>query len=259
MEAWTGKKEASKSLKKIDKPSKTPKKDRERAAQIEAALRKYNSNILNRINRKNSVIKNKEHMDNPFDINKDKPNLNDTTKDMEDSESSLLSRMASSSSGQYSSKSLGKKPMLMEASHKEGWKTVVHGTKRHIYDLLGDVSYFLGAVMARNQEIRVDFSQVTGRDQAKEILANKEIESFLMAIDNINNQMNNQKKVLVRDIPLDISNKEVRAAIKKFGKSIIVRKDAIIEQKKTWEAKLVGLVQNCTAYYLSTTLDQIKA
>ncbi|KAG9299079.1 hypothetical protein G9A89_020392 [Geosiphon pyriformis] len=50
----------------------------------------------------------------------------------------------------------------------------------------------------------------------------------------------------------------------------MVRKDAvriypmigtqkIIEQRKAWEAKLVGLPQNCTAHYLSTTLDQIKA
>ncbi|KAG9300557.1 hypothetical protein G9A89_002435 [Geosiphon pyriformis] len=33
----------------------------------------------------------------------------------------------------------------------------------------------------------------------------------------------------------------------------------IIEQRKTWEAKLVDLPQNCTAHYLSTTLDQISA
>ncbi|KAG9299760.1 hypothetical protein G9A89_013120 [Geosiphon pyriformis] len=87
-----------------------------------------------------------------------------------------------------------------------------------IYNLLEDVSYLLGAVITRNQEIRVDFSQVAGRDQAREILANKEIESFLMATDGVNNQMAGQRKVLVRDIPLGISDKEVRAAIKKFGK-----------------------------------------
>ncbi|KAG9299077.1 hypothetical protein G9A89_020390 [Geosiphon pyriformis] len=120
MEAWTGEKKASKSLKKVDKPSKTPKKDKERAAQIEAALRKCNSDILDRINRGNFATENDEHMDNPFDTNKDKPNLDDAAENIEDSESSLLSRMASPSPSQYSSKSLGKKPMLMEANQKEG-------------------------------------------------------------------------------------------------------------------------------------------
>ncbi|KAG9294450.1 hypothetical protein G9A89_001955 [Geosiphon pyriformis] len=156
--------------------------------------------------------------------------------------------------------------------------------------------------MARNQEIRVDFSQVARRDQVREILANNEIESFLMAIDGINIQIAGQKKVLVRDIPLGISDREVGAAMKEFGevKKIqirvagkwqsavieynnqeeatravdqwltMVRKNVvriysmigtqkIIEQRKTWEAKLVGLPQNCTAHYLSTTLDQIRA
>ncbi|KAG9292554.1 hypothetical protein G9A89_006925 [Geosiphon pyriformis] len=149
---------------------------------------------------------------------------------------------------------------------------VVYGTKRHvlfvqaldisekimekkvewIYDLLENIRYLLGAVIARNQEIRVDFFQVAGRDQAREILANNKIESFLMATDGVNNQMAGQRKVLVRDIPLVISDKEVGAAIKEFG-------EKIIKQRKTWEAKLVDLPQNCTAYYLSTTLDQIKA
>ncbi|KAG9303081.1 hypothetical protein G9A89_005039 [Geosiphon pyriformis] len=321
IEAWTGEKEASKSLKKMDGTSKVPKEDRNRAAQIEAALKKCNPDILDRINRGKSALENEKQMDNSFDANKDKPNAEDVTEDMEESESSLSSRMASPSPEQYSSKLLGKKPMSVEANQEEEWRTVVHGTKRHvlfvqvldipekimgkkvgwIYDLLEDVNYFLGAVMARNQEIRVDFSQVAGRDQAREILANNEIESFLMATDGINIQMTGQKKVLVRDIPLGIFDREVGAAMKEFGKVkkiqirvagkwqlavveysnqeeatkavdqwlTMVRKDAvriylmigtqkIIEQRKTWEAKLVGLPQNCTAYYLSTTLDQIS-
>ncbi|KAG9298703.1 hypothetical protein G9A89_012771 [Geosiphon pyriformis] len=179
-------------------PSKMPKEDRNRAAQIEAALRKCNPDILDRINRGNSALENKEQIDNPFDANRDKLNADDVTEDIENSESSLSSRMASSSPGQYSSRLLGKKPMLIETNQEEGWRTVVHGTKRHkmgwIYNLLGDVRYFLGAVMARNQEIRVDFSQVAGRDQAREILANNEIESFLMATDGVNIQMAGQKK-----------------------------------------------------------------
>ncbi|KAG9306111.1 hypothetical protein G9A89_016015 [Geosiphon pyriformis] len=156
--------------------------------------------------------------------------------------------------------------------------------------------------MARNQEIRIDFSQVAGKDQAREILANNNIESFLMVTNGVNIQMAGQKKVLVRDILLGISDREVGAAIKEFGKvkniqirvagkwqsavveynnqeeatravdqwSTMVRKNAvriysmvgtqkIIEQRKTWKAKLVGLPQNYTVHYLSTTLDQIKA
>ncbi|KAG9297400.1 hypothetical protein G9A89_009484 [Geosiphon pyriformis] len=322
MKAWTGEKGASKSLRKIDEPSKVPKKDRNKAVQIEAALRKCNPDILDRINRGNSALENEKQMDNPFDTNRDKPNADDVTENMEDSESSLSSRMASSSPEQYSSRLLGKKPMLIEANQKEKWRTVIHETKKYvlfvqaldipkkimrkkmgwIYDLLGDVRYLLEAVIARNQEIRMDFFQVAGKDQARKILANNKIESFLMTTDGVNIQMAGQKKVLVRDIPLGISDKEVGAAMKKFGEvkkiqirvaskwqstvveynnqkeatkavdqwSTMVRKDAvriypiirtqkIIEQKKTWEAKLVDLPQNYTAYYLSTTLDQIRA
>ncbi|KAG9297669.1 hypothetical protein G9A89_011184 [Geosiphon pyriformis] len=111
---------------------KVLKEDRERAAQIEAALRKCNLNILDRINRENSAIENKKQMDNPFDTNRNKSNVNDTAEDIEDSELSLLSRMVSLSPEQYSSKSLGKKPMLMEANQKKRWRTVVYGTKRHV-------------------------------------------------------------------------------------------------------------------------------
>ncbi|KAG9284511.1 hypothetical protein G9A89_014115 [Geosiphon pyriformis] len=283
IKAWTGEKGVSKSLKKMDGPFKVPKEDRNKAAQIEAALRKCNPNILDRINRGKFALENEKQMNNPFDANRDKSNAEDVIEDMEESESSLSSRMASPSPGQYSSKSLGKKPMSVEANPEEGWRTVVHRTKRHvlfvqildipekimgkkvgwIYDLLGNVSYLLGAVMARNQEIRVDFSQVAGRDQAREILANNDIESFLMATDG--------KKVLVRDIFLGISNKEMGTVMKKFGEqlavveysnqeeatravdqwSTMVRKNAvriylmigtqkIIEQRKTWEAKLMG-------------------
>ncbi|KAG9292553.1 hypothetical protein G9A89_006924 [Geosiphon pyriformis] len=100
MEAWTSEKGASKSLKKIDKPSKVPKKNRKRAAQIEAALRKCNPDILDRINRGNSVIENEKQMNNPFNTNRNKPNIDDVTEDIKDSELSLSSRMASPSSGQ---------------------------------------------------------------------------------------------------------------------------------------------------------------
>ncbi|KAG9299078.1 hypothetical protein G9A89_020391 [Geosiphon pyriformis] len=104
-----------------------------------------------------------------------------------------------------------------------------------IYDLLGDVNYLLGAVMARNQDIRIDFFQVAGRDQAREILTNKEIESFLMATNGVNNQMAGQKKVLVRDIPLDISDREVGAAMKEFGE---VKKIQISVASK-WQSAVV--------------------
>ncbi|KAG9288334.1 hypothetical protein G9A89_021365 [Geosiphon pyriformis] len=265
----------------MNKPSKTPKKDREKAAQIEAALRKCNPDILDRINRRSSAIENNEQMDNPFDTNRDKPNVDDTADDIKNSEFSLSSRMASPSPDQYSSKSLGKKPMLMEASQEKEWKTVVYGTKRHvlfvqaldipekimgkkvgwIYDLLEDVSYLLGAPEK--------FWQI------------KE----LMATDGVNNQMTGQKKVLVRDIPLGILDREMGAVMKEFTVveynnqeeatktvnqwSTMVRKNAVriypmietqktIEQRKAWKAKLVDLLQNCTAHYLSTTLDQIK-
>ncbi|KAG9284785.1 hypothetical protein G9A89_003708 [Geosiphon pyriformis] len=239
----------------MNKPLKAPKRDRKRAAQIEAALKKCNPNILDKINNGNSVLETKKQMDNPFVANKDKTDLDDNTEDMEDSELGLSSRMASPSSGQYSSKSLGKKPMIMEPNYEEDWKTVVHRTKRHvlfvqavdipekimgkkvvwIYNLLGDVSYLLGAVMARNQKIQVDFSQMAGRDQARKILASKEIESFLMATDDITNQM---------------ADKKVGAAMKEFGEI----KKVQIKVAGKWQSAV-----NCTAHYLSTTLDQIKA
>ncbi|KAG9305523.1 hypothetical protein G9A89_003586 [Geosiphon pyriformis] len=129
MEAWTDEKGASKSLKKMDGSFKVPKEDRNRAAQIETALRKCNPDILDR---RKSALENEKQMDNSFDTNRDKPNANNVTEDMEDSELSLSSRMASPSPEQYSSRLLGKKPMLMKANQKEGWKMVVHGTKRHV-------------------------------------------------------------------------------------------------------------------------------
>ncbi|KAG9284309.1 hypothetical protein G9A89_007464 [Geosiphon pyriformis] len=282
---------ASKSLKKLDKPFKLLIEDVERAAQIEAALRKCNPKILDMINKGKSVEKTDEQMDNLFETNKDIANLEDTAEDMKDSKSSLSSRMPSSSLGQKSNKLSERNAMSTEANQEEGWKTVIYGTKRHvlfvqildipeknmgkkvgwIYNLLGDVSYLLGAVMVRNQEIRIDFFKIAGRDQAKKILADVDIESFLMTTDDIANQMASQKKVLVRDILLGISDREVGAAIKEFGKLAVIesnnqeevtravnqwltliRKDAIkiypiigiqkiIEQKKTWEAKLPNL------------------
>ncbi|KAG9294823.1 hypothetical protein G9A89_008515 [Geosiphon pyriformis] len=174
IEAWTNKKRASKSLKKMDEPFKAPKEDRDRAAQIEAVLKKCNPDILDRINRGNFALENEKQMDNPFDVNKDKPNADDVTEDMKDSESSLSSKMASLSPRQYSNRSLGKKPMLMEANQEEGWRTVVHRTKKHvlfvqaldipekimekkvgwIYNLLGDVRYLLGAGLSVIEAVR---------------------------------------------------------------------------------------------------------
>ncbi|KAG9298713.1 hypothetical protein G9A89_012781 [Geosiphon pyriformis] len=224
-------------------PSKMPKEDRNRAAQIKAALKKCNPDILDRINKGNSALENEEQIDNPFDANRDKPNADDVTEDIENSESSLSSRMASSSPGQYSRGRIEnsgpwdqKACIFVQAldipekimGKKVGW----------IYNLLKDVRYFLGAVMARNQEIRVDFSQVAGRDQAREILANNEIESFLMTTDGVNIQM-----------------AEVGAAMREFGEvnKIQIRvagkwQSAVVEYnnqeeatrtRKTWEAKLI--------------------
>ncbi|KAG9290705.1 hypothetical protein G9A89_011668 [Geosiphon pyriformis] len=99
MEAWTGEKKASKSLRKMDGTSKVPKEDRNRAAQIEAALRKCNPDILDRINKGKSALENEKQTDNPFDANRDKPNAEDVAEDIEESESSLSSRMASPSPG----------------------------------------------------------------------------------------------------------------------------------------------------------------
>ncbi|KAG9289397.1 hypothetical protein G9A89_007958 [Geosiphon pyriformis] len=313
---------ASKYLKKLNRLSKLLIEDVERAAQIEAALKKYNPEILDIINKGKFVKKTDKQMDNLFETNKDIANLKRTAENMEDSESDVSSRMLSPSLGQKSNKLSEKNVISTEANQEEGWRTVVHGTKRHvlfvqildipeknmkkkvewIYNLLKNVSYLLGAVMVRNQEIRIDFSQIAKRDQARKILADADIESFLMATNSIANQMAGQKKVLVRNISLGISDREVGTAMKKFGevKKIqikmagkwqsavvefnnqeevtravdqwltLIRKNAvriypmigtqkIIKQRKTWKAKLVGLSQNCTAHYLSTTLDQIKA
>ncbi|KAG9299767.1 hypothetical protein G9A89_013127 [Geosiphon pyriformis] len=91
-----------------------------------------------------------------------------------------------------------------------------------------------------------------------------------MATDGIANQMAGQKKVLVKDIPLGISDREVEAAMKEFGEqlavvefnnqkkatravnqwSTLIRKDAVRIYPMI-EAKLVGLPQNCAAHYLT--------
>ncbi|KAG9294453.1 hypothetical protein G9A89_001958 [Geosiphon pyriformis] len=99
IEAWTREKRALKSLKKLNKPSKAPNRKSERAAQIEAALRKCNLDILNKINSENSVVEIEKQMNNPFDVNKDKADPDDTTKDMKDSKSGLSSRIESPSPG----------------------------------------------------------------------------------------------------------------------------------------------------------------
>ncbi|KAG9303757.1 hypothetical protein G9A89_018654 [Geosiphon pyriformis] len=120
IKAWTSKKKVSKSLKKLDKPSKATKRDSKKAAQIETALRKCNPNILNRINSGNSLLEIEKQMDNLFVANKDKTDLDNTIEDMKDSELGLFSRIESPNLRQYSSKSLGKKPMFMEPNHEEG-------------------------------------------------------------------------------------------------------------------------------------------
>ncbi|KAG9302203.1 hypothetical protein G9A89_020637 [Geosiphon pyriformis] len=153
IEAWTDEKEASKSLKKLNKPSKLLIEEIERAAQIEAALRKYNPEILDMINKEKSVEKTNKQMDNLFDINKDIADLEETTKDIKDSKSDIG-----------------------------------HTKKKH------------------GKEDGVDLQSVGGY-----------IELFLMTTNSIANQMASQKKVLVRDIPLGISDKEVGAAMKEFG------------------------------------------
>ncbi|KAG9302220.1 hypothetical protein G9A89_020654 [Geosiphon pyriformis] len=258
MEAWTSEKGALKSLKKMDKPPKTTKGDSERATQIEAALRKYNPNILNRINSENSVVEIEKQRDNPFVTNEDEADLDDKAEDMEDSELAMSSRIRSPNPKQYSSKSLSKKLMLIKPNHKEGWKTVVHRTKRHVLFV---------------QTLNIP-----------EKIMEKKVAS--------------QKKVLVRDIPLDISNKEVGAVMKKFGEikniqikvarkwqsvvveyinqkeanravnqwSTMVRKDAVriyliintqktIKQRKTWKAKLI---KARTCFILRTSKNYIR-
>ncbi|KAG9289237.1 hypothetical protein G9A89_022547 [Geosiphon pyriformis] len=116
IEAWIGENKASKSQKKLDKPLKLSIKDVERAVQIETTLRKCNSEILDKINKRKSVEKFDEQIDNLFEINKDKADLERTVKDMEDSELSLLSRMSSPNSDQKGSKLFGKKAMSIEAN-----------------------------------------------------------------------------------------------------------------------------------------------
>ncbi|KAG9300856.1 hypothetical protein G9A89_004486 [Geosiphon pyriformis] len=289
MEVWTSEKGASKSLKKLDRPFKLPSEEVKRAVQIETALRKYNPEILDKINKGKFVEKFDVQIDNPFKINKNIVNLEETVEDIEDFKSGLSSRMLSPSLGQKNSKLFEKNAMSIEANQEEGWKIVVYGAKRHVLFMQ------ILDILEKNMEKKV-------RDQARKILADVKIESFLMATNGIANQIAGQKKVLVRNIPLGISNREVGATMKEFGEikkvqikvagkwqsaviefnnqekatravdqwSTLIRKDVvriypiistqkIIEQRKTWEAKLVGLPQNCTAHYLSTTLDQIKA
>ncbi|KAG9301533.1 hypothetical protein G9A89_008385 [Geosiphon pyriformis] len=234
------------SLKKLDRPSKLPSEEVKRVVQIETALRKCNPEILDKINKGKSAEKFDEQIDNPFKTNKVIANLEGTAENMEDSELGLSSRMPSPSLGQKSSKRHVLFMQILDIPEKNMGKKV-----GWIYNLLGDVSYLLKTVMVRNQKIRINFFQIAGRDQARKILADVEIELFLMATDGIVNQIAGQKKILVRDIPLDISDREVGTAMKKFGKeatravdqwSTLIRKDA-----------------NCTAHYLSNTLDQIKA
>ncbi|KAG9297386.1 hypothetical protein G9A89_009470 [Geosiphon pyriformis] len=87
----------------------------------------------------------------------------------------------------------------------------------------------------------IDFSQIARRDQVRKILADVEIELFLMVTDGIANQMAGQKKVLVRDIPLGISNREVEAALKKFGEV----KKVQIKVAGKWQSAIGHLVSKC--------------
>ncbi|KAG9299768.1 hypothetical protein G9A89_013128 [Geosiphon pyriformis] len=119
IEASTGEKRASKSLKKLDRPSKLLNKEVVRTAQIEAALRKCDPEILGKINKEKSVEKFDEQMDNLFETNKDIANLKGIAEDMEDSELGLLSRITSPSPNQKSSKILEKNAMAKEANQEE--------------------------------------------------------------------------------------------------------------------------------------------
>ncbi|KAG9297679.1 hypothetical protein G9A89_011194 [Geosiphon pyriformis] len=247
---------ASKSLKKLNRLSKLPNKEVKKAVQIETALKKCNPEILNKINKKKSVEKFDKQIDNLFKTNKAIADLEETVEDIENSELGLLSRMPSPSLGQKSSKLFEKNAMSMETNQEKGWKTVVHDTehtgKKHGKESKVDLQSVGGCQLPFGG----NFSQIAGRNQAREILVRKKIEIFLMAIDGITNQVVSQRKVLVRDISLGISDRKVGAAMKKFGeiknvqiKSTMVRKDAVriypiisiqktIEQKKTWKAKL---------------------
>ncbi|KAG9301589.1 hypothetical protein G9A89_016659 [Geosiphon pyriformis] len=239
MEAWTGKKGVSKSLRKMDGTSKGPKEDKNRAAQIEAALKKCNPDILDRINRGKSALENEKQMDNSFDANRDKPNAEDVAEDIEESESSLSSRMASPSPGQYSSKSLGKKPMSVKANQEEGWQMVVYGTKRHVLfvqvlNILEKIMW--GGSMISWEMLVTSWKLVAGKWQSAVVEYSNQ-EEATRAVD--------QWLTMVR-----------KDAVRIY---LMIGTQKIIEQRKTWEAKLVGLPQNCTAHYLSTTLDQISA
>ncbi|KAG9301607.1 hypothetical protein G9A89_016677 [Geosiphon pyriformis] len=180
------------------------------------------------INKRKSVEKTDVQIDNPFETNRNTGDLEETAEDMEDSKLGLSSRMSSPCLNQKSNRLSEKNAMSIEANQEKEWRTIVYGIKRHILfvqivnisekNMGKKVGYLLEAVLVRNQEIRIDFSQITRRDQARKILTEVDIELFLIVTDGIANQMAGQKKVLVKDIPLDISNREVGAAMKEFGK-----------------------------------------
>ncbi|KAG9303758.1 hypothetical protein G9A89_018655 [Geosiphon pyriformis] len=69
-----------------------------------------------------------------------------------------------------------------------------------IYNLLEDVNYFLEAVIVRNQEIQVDFSQMARKDQARKILTSNNI--TIVIIDLINDLTVD----LIIDLIIDLIN-----------------------------------------------------
>ncbi|KAG9305983.1 hypothetical protein G9A89_009307 [Geosiphon pyriformis] len=101
--------------------------------------------------------------------------------------------------------------MFMEPNYNKEWKTVVYRTKKHVL--------FVQALDIPEKIMRKKVGWIYNLlGDAKEILTSKEIESFLMATDDITNQMAGQRKVLVKNILLGISDKKVEAAMKEFGK-----------------------------------------
>ncbi|KAG9292574.1 hypothetical protein G9A89_006945 [Geosiphon pyriformis] len=94
IEAEISKKKTSKFLKKMDRPPKATKED---------TLKKYNPDILDKINNKNSVVEIVKQKDNTFVINQNETNLDDNTEDIKNSELGLLNRIRSPSPEQDSS------------------------------------------------------------------------------------------------------------------------------------------------------------
>ncbi|KAG9297413.1 hypothetical protein G9A89_009497 [Geosiphon pyriformis] len=80
-------------------PSKLSIEDAKKAAQIEAALKKCNFEILDKINKEKFAEKFDKQIDNLFETNKNMADSEETTEDMKNSESGLSSRVPSPSPG----------------------------------------------------------------------------------------------------------------------------------------------------------------